>query len=82
MNIYKETEEIILAMADIVMENRQLRKEVQELREIKKEYVHFINEQTRKSERDFADTVKLVTVNILNNVSLFESFRKNIMDGD
>ena len=40
-----EVEEMILGMADIVMENRMLREEVTELKEIRDEYYHSINER-------------------------------------
>ena len=45
-----EVEEMILTMADIVMENRMLREEVTELKEIRDEYYHSINERAIVSE--------------------------------
>lgn len=45
-----DIEEIILAMADIVVENRMLREEVTELREIRDEYYKSINERAVASE--------------------------------
>ena len=40
-----EVEEMILEMADIIMENRMLREEVAELREIRDEYYDSINKR-------------------------------------
>ena len=47
----KQTEEIILRMADIVLENRHLRKEVKRLKEVEKEYHQYINERCKASEQ-------------------------------
>lgn len=43
-------EEMILAMADIVVENRMLREEVTELRKVRDEYYDSINERYVASE--------------------------------
>lgn len=45
-----EVEEMILTMANIVMENRMLREEVAELREIRDEYYKSINERAAAGE--------------------------------
>lgn len=45
-----EIEEMILAMTDIVVENRMLREEVTELRKIRDEYYKSINERYVASE--------------------------------
>ena len=49
MNQY-DAEDLILALADSIIELCQLRREVEELREIKKEYYEYISEQARASE--------------------------------
>ena len=43
-------EDLILELAGSIIELRQLRKEVEELREIKKEYYEYIYEQARAAE--------------------------------
>lgn len=58
-------EEMILAMADIVMENRYLREEVARLQKVEKEYYHDINERARKSEETMRDIIRIPLVNIL-----------------
>lgn len=50
MNRY-ETEELILSMAVIVVENRQLRQEVKRLSVVEKEYHDYVMEQCRESEK-------------------------------
>lgn len=45
-----EAENLILALADSIIELHQLRREVEELREIKKEYYEYLSEQSRASE--------------------------------
>lgn len=56
-----DVEELILMMADIVCENRYLRQENQELREIKKQY----NELLYKSCQDSEETNRLLVQSIL-----------------
>lgn len=63
MNRY-ETEELILTMADIVVENRQLRQEVKRLSEIEKEYHDYIIEQCRESEKAVRDIIRIPLKNI------------------
>lgn len=63
MNRY-ETEELILAMADIVVENRQLRQEVKRLREVEKEYYGYVAEQCRESEKEVRDIIRIPLNNI------------------
>lgn len=63
MNRY-ETEEMILTMADIVMENRQLRHEVKRLSKVEKEYYKYINEQCRESEQAIRDIIRIPLENI------------------
>lgn len=63
MNRY-EAENLILTMADIVMENRQLRQEVKRLSEIEKEYYNYINEQCRESEKAVRDIIRIPLENI------------------
>lgn len=63
MNRY-EAEDLILTMADIVMENRQLREEVKRLSAIEKEYYDYINEQSRESEKAVGDIIRTPIKNI------------------
>lgn len=63
MNRY-ETEELILTMADIVVENRQLRQEVRRLSKIEKEFYDYINEQCRESEQAVRDIIRIPLENI------------------
>lgn len=63
MNRY-DTEEMILAMADIVVENRQLRQEVKRLKEVEKEYHDYIMEKYRAGERAFRDIICIPLENI------------------
>ena len=58
-------EEIILTMADIVMENRYLREEVARLRNVEKECYQYINERARKSEEAYRDIIRAPLNNIL-----------------
>lgn len=63
MNRY-ETEELILTMADIVVENRQLRQEVKRLSEVEKEYHDYVMEQCRESEKAVRDIIRIPLENI------------------
>lgn len=63
MNRY-EAEELILTMADIVVENRQLRQEVKRLREVEKEYHDYIMEEYRAGEQAFRDIIRIPLENI------------------
>lgn len=63
MNRY-EAEDLILTMADIVMENRQLRQEIKRLKEIEKEYHDYINKQHREGEQAFRDIIRIPLENI------------------
>lgn len=63
MNRY-EAEEMILAMADIVVENRQLRQEIKRLKEVEKEYHDYIMEECRKSEQAVRDIIRMPLENI------------------
>ena len=47
---YKDIEDIILGMADIVVENRALREELKEMREYKKKYHEALNQHVKDSE--------------------------------
>lgn len=55
---------MILTMADIVMENRQLRQEVKRLKEVEKEFHDYINKQYREGERAFRDIIRIPLENI------------------
>lgn len=63
MNRY-EVEDLILTMADIVIENRQLRQEVKRLGVIEKEYYNYINEQCREGEKSVRDIIRIPLENI------------------
>ena len=58
-------EEMILTMADIVMENRYLREEVTRLQKVEKEYYHSINKAAREGEKDCRDIIRIPLDNIL-----------------
>ena len=58
-------EEMILAMADIVTENRYLRKEVRRLQKVEKEYYHEINKAAREGEKACRDIIRTPLNNIL-----------------
>lgn len=51
-------------MADIVIENRQLRQEVKRLKEIEKEFHDYINKQYREGEQAFRDIIRIPLENI------------------
>lgn len=59
-----QTEEIILKMADIVLENRQLRAEVEELRKVKEEYYQYVNERARASDQASRNMLKAALIGI------------------
>ena len=59
-----EAEELILAMADIVVENRQLRQELKRLKEVEKEYHDYIMEEYRAGEETFRDIIRIPLENI------------------
>ena len=63
MNRY-EIEELILSMADIVVENRQLRQEVKRLKEVEKEYNNYIMEEYRTGEEAVRDIIRIPLENI------------------
>ena len=59
-----DAEEMILTMADIIVENRQLRQEVKRLSEVEKEFYDYINEQCRESEQAVRDILRIPLENI------------------
>ncbi len=63
MNRY-EAENLILTMADIVVENRQLREEVKRLQEVEKEFHDYINKQYREGEKVYRDIIRIPLENI------------------
>ncbi len=71
MNRY-DAEGLILVMADIVMENRQLREEVKRLREVEKEFHDYIMEEYREGEKVYRDIIRIPLENIcrINSSSL------------
>ena len=46
----RDVEDIILCMADIVMENRDLRAELEQMREYRQKYYDLINDNLRSAE--------------------------------
>lgn len=59
-----EVEDIILTMADIVRENRYLRKENDRLSKIEKEYQNSIFERTKESEQASRNMLNAALVGI------------------
>ena len=59
-----EAEELILTMADIVVENRQLRQEVKRLKEVEKEYHNYIMEEYRTGEEAVRNIIRIPLENI------------------
>jgi len=59
-----EAEELILTMADIVVENRQLREEVKRLRKVEKEFHDYIMEKCKESENAVRDIIRMPLKNI------------------
>ena len=58
-------EEMILAMADIVTENRYLREEVARLQKVEKECYHYINKTAREGEKACREIIRTPLNNIL-----------------
>lgn len=69
MNRY-DAEEMILTMADIVVENRQLRQEVKRLKEVEKEFHDYIMEEYGAGKQAFRDIICMPLENIcrMNNI--------------
>lgn len=59
-----EAEEMILTMADIVVENRQLRQEVKRLKEVEKEFHDYIMEEHMEGEEEFRNIIRMPLENI------------------
>lgn len=59
-----EVEELILSMADIVVENIQLRQELKRLREVEKEYHDYIVKEYRAGEQEFRNIIHMQLENI------------------
>ena len=55
-----DVEEIILCMADIVMENRDLRYAVNRLRKIREEHEEYIRDTVRNSEQANRELLKMI----------------------
>ena len=60
----EQTEEIVLAMADMVLENRKLREEVERLRKIEKEYHQSIYERCIASEQASMNMLRTALVGV------------------
>ena len=56
----KDIEDIILCMADIVMENRDLRYEVERLRKVNDEYVKSFNDMVKNSQEADRNLFKMI----------------------
>ncbi len=67
-----EAENLILTMADIVVENRQLREEVNRLQEVEKEFHDYIIEEYRAGKKAYRDIIRIPLENIcrINSSSL------------
>lgn len=63
MNRY-EAEELILSMADIVVENRQLRQEVKRLKRVEKEFHYYIMEAHKEGEEAVRNIICMPLENI------------------
>lgn len=59
-----QTEEIVLTMASIVMENRKLREEVARLRKVEEEYHQYVADRCRASEEASVNMLKAALVGI------------------
>jgi len=57
-------EDLILTMADIVVENRQLRQEVKRLKEVEKEFHDYIMEECKEGEKAVRDIIRIPLENI------------------
>lgn len=55
-----DVEEIILCMADIVIENRELRKELEEMREYKKKYEELLRSDMKDAEESSRELLKAI----------------------
>lgn len=71
-----EAEEMILTMADIVVENRQLKQEIKRLREVEKEYHDYIMKEYRAGEQAFRDIIRIP----LENICRINNSRQNMGD--
>lgn len=57
-----ELEELILGMADIVYENRQLRKELEQMKEYKRKYNELIEQNVRQAEKSQKALFEAITM--------------------
>lgn len=55
-----DVEEIILCMADIVIENREMRKELEKMREYRKKYYQLIHEDMVNAEESSKEILKAI----------------------
>lgn len=60
----EQTENIILTMADIVIENRNLREEVARLRKVEEEYHSYVANRCRASEEASVNMLRAALVGI------------------
>lgn len=75
-----EVEEMILAMASIVMENRALREEVAELRGIRDEYYNSINERAIASEEITRNVLGIALKGALDNTKSSKDVLLELVD--
>ena len=60
-----EVEEMILGMAELVLECRSLRKENEDLRKIRTEYYSYIHEQAQRSEERSRAIFEGIMLNVI-----------------
>lgn len=73
-----DVEEMILTMADIVVENRQLRQEVKRLSEVEKEFHDYIMEEHSAGEKAVKEIIRMPLENIclaMENKSILKAIR-------
>lgn len=60
----EQTENIILTMADIVIENRNLREEVERLRKVEEEYHQYVADRCRAADEASRNMIKAALVGV------------------
>lgn len=65
-----EAENLILSMADIVMENRELRKDVARLQKVEEEYHNYVMERCMASEEGVKDALRVSMMNICSGINI------------
>ena len=72
----EQTENIILTMADIVIENRNLREEVARLRKVEEEYHNYVNDRCRAADEESVNMLRAMLVGTCIGKNDMESARK------